>query len=430
MGGLLPWVPDQLWTRRTIGALVTALVLSAPLSGCSGDDATLPTAEVERGEFRVTLAIPGELEAVSSVSITAPNLHVSTKVTKIVEDGARVKEGDVLVEFETAELETRLEDEQSKYKVATTKIDQKNAQLAVQMADQDDAVVRSELDLERAKMRVTDSETVPRVERESAKLDVQGATIAVDRARKAAESARLQGEAELELLVIEASRAEANVKEAQDFLEKAVIIAPADGIVTKKEIWHGGKESTVEEGDTVWRGSQLLELPDLSEMQVIGWVHELDAGLVAVDQGATVIIDAHPDPTHEATIQKLAELAVKRRPDSKVKHLKVTVKLKEATSVMKPGMTTRVEILVEAIADVLFIPQEAIFHDEDVTFVYERGLTGWKRTSVELGRTNDTHVVVTAGLEEGATVALSDPELREAGKRDPAAIAGEPSGAP
>jgi len=413
-------------------ALKSAVVLAlcALVSGCSDTDDALPTAEVQRGEFLITLAIPGELEAVSSVSITAPNLKVSTKVTKIVEDGARVKEGDVLVEFETSELESRLEDEQSKYKVATTKIEQKDAQLAVQMADHEDAVVRAELDLERAKMRVTDSETVPRVERESAKLDVQGATIAVDRARKAAESARLQGEAELELLVIEAQRAETNVEEAQDRLEKAVIIAPTDGIVTKNEIWHGGKESTVEEGDTVWRGSQLLQLPDLSEMQVIGWVHELDAGMVAVDQDASVIIDAHPEPAHEATIHKLAELAVKRRPDSKVKHLKVTVSLKQATEVMKPGMTTRVEVRIDSIPDVLFIPQEAVYHDEDVAFVYERGLTGWKRTTVELGRTNDTHVIINSGLEDGATVALSDPELREAGKRDPAAIAGEPTGSP
>ena len=82
-------------------------------------------------------------------------------------------------------------------KVAETKIEQREAQLAVRLGDLANEVTNSELSLKRAEMRITESETVPRVDRESAKIDVQGANIALGRTKSGLESARLEGRARL-----------------------------------------------------------------------------------------------------------------------------------------------------------------------------------------------------------------------------------------
>lgn len=389
-----------------------------------GSDAELPTAEVVREDFRAELVIPGELAAVRSVSISAPDLRGQAKITSIVEEGTRVEEGDVIVEFERAELESKLEEAQRALEVARTKIDQKRAQLEVRLADLANEVTRAELDLQRARMRVTDSETVPRVERESARLDVEEFTLSVERSKAALESARLEGQAELQLLQLEEQQNQQTVQDVQERLDKTTLRAPADGLVILPSIWKGGSRGSVTAGDTLWRGSEFMQLPDLSEMEVLAWVHEVDASLVAVDQSARIVVDAFPDPPHPATVRRVADLAVSRDGEEEAaKYLKVKLELEQTDETMKPGMTVRAEILVHEQSDVLSLPLEAVVQEGEATFAYVRGLTGFSRREIELGRSNTTHAVVEQGLEEGEVVSLVNPDTFVPGEDPPAARA-------
>ena len=387
--------------------------------GGAGDD--VPSTEVARGDFDVVLAIPGELKAVNSVTMTAPDIEGQIKVTSVIEEGARVEEGDVLIELDRVELEKALASGESQLEVARTKIDQKRAQLAVRLADLENNVTSARLSLEKANLRLTDSETVPRVERESARLDVEEFTLSVARSQASQESARLEGVAELQLLQLEAEQAASDVETLRENLDKCTITAPSSGLVILPAIWKGGSRSPVSVGDTLWSGSTLLELPDLSEMEIEAWVHEVDAARVAADQPVTIVIDAYPDPPHTGTVRKVADLAVQRDRSSKVKYLKVKVGIDETVSAMKPGMTVRTEVLLETVPSVLSVPLEAVFYEEGEPYVYTQGLRGWGRATVALGTKNDTHVVVTEGLEEGTRVALLDPEAMEAGEAPGAA---------
>ncbi len=403
------------WLRN--GALALAL-----LGGCSGGSAReIPTASVEEGPFDVVLAVPGELQAVNSVTISAPDLGRTIKITSLAEEGSRVTEGDVLVEFDQNELLDDLESAESKLEVARTKIEQQRTQLDVRLTDLENNVTKAELSLERAKMRITESETVPLVERQSAQIDVKEAQLALDSSKASLEQDRLKAKAELQLLELEVQQEEMKVKRAQDRLSKATAIAPADGLVILPEIWKGGSQGRVQAGDTVWRGSTIMLLPDLSSMEVETWVHEVDAGKVAVDQPVNIVIDAHPDTPWEATVSKVADLAVKRDGNNVVKHVQVIASMAETGEVMKPGMTVRAEVLVDHLDAALSIPQEAVFLAEQRTYVYRQTFRSFEPVDVELGIRNDTHVVVSSGLEPGDVVALVDPEEFEAGDPLPAA---------
>jgi len=398
-----------------------ALLLVALLACTSSSTGELPTTTVTRGEFLVHLPIPGELEAVKSTTICAPDLGGNTKVTFIADEGTQVKEGDVLVEFERTELENRLLEQQNKLDIANIKISQKKSQLDVQLNTLADAVSKAQLSLDRAGLRVTDSEAVPRVDRDSAKLDMKQSALDLERSKKDLESARLQGEAELELLRLEAAQAQAEVDTAEKHLATATLRAPSDGLVIKPEVWKGGARGPTMAGDSVWNGTQLITLPDMSAMQVIAWVHETDAEQVKVDQPVSVIVDAHPETPFPGKVQKLADLAVKRDREDKSKHLKVTVSLETPDPVMKPGLTVRAEVLVDEIPDVLSVPQEALFYEGAAPYVFLRDGGAWERTPVTAGRASDTHVVVTEGLSEGQEVALVDPEQWARGEKPAAA---------
>jgi len=378
--------------------------------GCGGaTDAALPTASVTRGELAVVLGVPGELEAVQSVNVSAPNVRGGLKITSLAEEGTRVAAGDLLVEFDRADLEKELESAVSRLRVAQTKIAQKQAQTEVRLNKARNDVVKAELDKKRAAMRVTDSETVPRVERESARLDVEEFGLSVERAGGDLRSAELEAAAELELLRLEAGEAQAKVTQIEGQLGQLEVRATRDGIVLLTEAWRAGKRGKATVGDNVWPGNPIMELPDLAAMRVEAWVHEVDAALVAVGQPVNVVVDARPDAPLVGKLERVSDLAVKRDEESAVKHLQVVVALTGADPALKPGMTVRAEIEVARVPDVLLVPREAVFYAGAEAYAWREGLGGWSRAPLTLGRTNDSHVVVSAGLAEGDTVALADP---------------------
>jgi len=381
------------------------------LLACVSSSDEIPTHTVALDDFEHVLSIPGELKAVRSSTISAPDLSGSLKVTSIIDEGTRVSEGDILVEFDTSELEKDLENAQSKLEVAQTKIEQKQAQFEVRIGDLKNAVTRAELNLQRAEMRLTESETVPRVERESALIDVEQYTLEVDRSQASLESARLEGEAEIQLLRLEADQAASRVERKRDELGRCTITAEGDGLVILPEIWKGGSRGKVTAGDSIWSGSAIITLPDMSEMEVEAWVHEVDAGLVAAEMPVAIVIDAYPDPPFEGTISRIADLAVQRERGSEVKHLKVSIALAETSDIMKPGMTVRSEVLIEKLPEVLSVPLEGIFSDGEEQYVFTRGLGDWKRTTVTTGKSNDTHIIIESGLKVGDVLSLIDPSV-------------------
>jgi RND family efflux transporter MFP subunit len=384
--------------------------LAALLVACSGGPPDgLPTATAARGELAVVLGVPGELKAVRSENVNAPNVRGGLKITRLAEEGARVKPGDLLVEFDRADLEKELESAQSRLRVAQTKIAQKEAQTQVRLGTAQNEVTRTELDRKRAEMRVTESETVPRVERESAKLDVTQSNLALERAAAALRSAELETAAELELLRLEAAEAEAKVRQIEGQLGQLEIRAKGDGIVLLVESWRAGKHGKATIGDSVWPGNPIMELPDLSAMRVEAWVHEVDANLVAVGQSVNVVVDARPDAPLHGKVERVSDLAVQREEDSAVKHLEVHISLASTEPTLKPGMTVRAEIEVERLSDVLTMPREAVFYEGAEAFAWRQVLGRWTRAPVTLGKTNDTHVVLLSGLEAGDRVALVDP---------------------
>lgn len=384
------------------------------LLGCTGTERSVPSYTVELGVFEHTLSIPGELKAVRSVTINTPDLSGQIEVVSIIEEGTRVSEGDVLVEFDTTNLDQRLENSLASLEISRTKIEQKKAQFEVRLGDLQNSVTRAKLNLSRAEMRMTDSETVPRVERESARIDFEQSTIEVESSKATLQSARLEGEAELQLLQLDAEKASREVTKAREELERCVIRAEGEGLVILPEIWKGGSRGKVTVGDTVWSGSALITLPDLSEMEIEAWVHEVDAGLVAAEMPVSVVIDAYPDPPFNGEIERIADLAVRRERGSKVKHLKVTVSLEETSEFMKPGMTVRTEVLINRVEDVHCVPLESVFSDQEQQYVLSQALGGWRRQDVSLGQANDTHVIILEGVSDGDVIAMIDPDA-EAG---------------
>jgi len=82
--------------------------------------------------------------------------------------------------------------------------------------------------------------------------------------------------------------------------------APVDGIVIHATRWDWMKQKRVKirEGDRVWRGVQLMSIPDLSEMLVKTQVPETEINRVQVGQKVRIKADAYPDLKLTGKIQR------------------------------------------------------------------------------------------------------------------------------
>lgn len=395
-------------------ALSMLALVGLAACGLAGNTA-IPTVEVEQGDFQVVLSVAGELDAVKNETITAPAFRSRPEIAWIIEEGTRVEEGDRILAFDIEAMEKELAAAKNELLLAQTKIEQNQAKLRLKISDANADIQRAELDLEVARMQRTDSETVPLVDRENARVNEVKAELSIESSKSALATTKLESEAETQLLKLEVEERTRQVEELEKQLDKAVITAPTDGLVLIETDWQGKWKV----GSRPWTGATLMKVPDLSKMKVVALVHEVDSPDIEVGQPATVVIDAYPDQEFGGKVSKVADLAVARGEDQ-VKYLEFEVELDESTPEMKPGMTVRVDLLLDQVEDVVWVPIEAVQRDGDYARVWTKGLTGWSETEVELGAENDTHVVV-EGVGAGSRVALVDPEVWESDEGRPAA---------
>jgi HlyD family secretion protein len=364
-----------------------------------------PSSAVVQGDFVVALALAGELEATSSIPLVVPDIGTGAQVTFLAPEGGRVAEGELVVQLDRSALDRQLIDARNRLEIARTRIGQQEAQLELRLADLAAAVERSKLALEGAQMRVTDSEAVPRVERDAARLDVQTASLALDQAGASLEQARLQGEAQLELLAIQARQGKELVARTEARLAATTLVAPAAGVVVHVEAPEG---RPLGQGYMVYPGTKVVELADASELQVAAWVHELDAGRLREGQRVAVVLEAHPDRTLEGHVSSISDMAVSRA-SLPGKRLRAVFSIDSVDPLLRPGMSARAEIEVERLADVLSVPREAVFQRGGGPCVLRQQGGAWAAVSIEPGSSNDTHVVISGALQPGDRVALVDP---------------------
>ncbi len=202
-------------------------------------------------------------------------------------------------------------------------------------------------------------------------------------------------------------------------LKACVIKAPQPGLVAYGDLNASSSynyNNSIEEGATVRLRQTLLTIPDMSQMGVRVNVHESQMKKVRIGQPVKVRVDAEPGKELDGRVAELAVL-----PDSSssryTPNLKVypcTIHINGYHPWMKPGMNAKVEIIVDQLADVLYVPVQSIEVDQDHHFCYISNNGALERREISTGLFNDEFIEVRDGLQGGEAVALALPKKAEA----------------
>jgi|GEM_PF-167354 len=395
-------------TAGAAGAIILVVLLILSLGSNSGTS-NLPTYKVTRGDFRVSLQETGELKAQNSVGISAPRVRTSLQIIYLAPKGEHVVIGDTLIVFDGTELQQTIDGKVNEMEIENANYDKSKSSMASQMADLEAQLQSTEASYRIAELRLEQMQFEADVKKEEQELSLTQSRISLEQAHKRIEQQKIMNGAELKTLELQVAQAQSELDKAKRDLDKMTIVAPSPGLVVYRKIWKGGDMGEVQVGDTPWRGQSLLELPDLTIMEVATAVNEVDVAKIEIGQKAIVIPDAFPDQRYSGEVIDVAGLARNdERSDAEVKVFDVTIQLDSTDALLKPGMTVSSTILINEVPDTLYIPIDAVFSSGDETFVYRQS-GSFKKTLVELGIRNDNYVLLTGGLEEGDQVSLVDP---------------------
>ena len=264
----------------------------------------------------------------------------------------------------------------------------------------------------------------------------------LNRARKAAVSKLAQAEARWRSAQAQYQVQERQRKELQEQLDKCVIRARKPGLVVYggggDDMFFYGGEERIREGATVRERQSIITIPDMTHMSVKVKIHESYIKKVQKGQKARITVDAFPDQVLNGEVTKVGVLPDSQNrwmnPDLKVYLTTITV---EGThDWLKPGMTAKVEIIVDHLNDVVYVPIQAVVPQAGKQVCYVLKGEAAATREVTVGQFNDEFIEVKQGLVAGEAVLLRPPEAAGAGgeakdrEKEPAKPAATPNPAP
>jgi multidrug resistance efflux pump len=174
----------------------------------------------------------------------------------------------------------------------------------------------------------------------------------------------------------------------------------------------GSSQEAIQEGATVRERQPILTIPDMREMAVKVNIHESAVQRVAVGQRVNVSIDAFPDESLTGIVTKVAVVADSANafmnPDLKV--YPTTIKIDGTHEWLRPGMSAQVEILVDRLQDVVYVPIQAVTYLDDRRVVYVDNGGRPERREVRTGAFSEQFIEIVSGLREGEPVLLLPPQ--------------------
>ena len=307
----LPWIVSLL-----VVAAVGLLVARAQQSRGAAAPSTLPVAvlelsdadlvTVQHTELTRSLEISGSLKAVTSAAVKA---RVAGEVRSVaVREGETVRRGQVLVEMETTELDWRL-----------------------RQAEQTASAARAQLDISRRALQ------------NNRALVAQGFISATALDNSAANEAAAQANLQAALAAVEIAR-----KARAD----AVLTAPISGIVSQR---------LVEPGERAGVDARLLEIVDLSRIELEAAVPADDVGALRIGASAVLRVDG----MGEAIAARVARINPSAQPGSRAVMVYLAV---DPHPALRQGLFARGRVELER-RWVLAVPASAVRTDQARPYV-------------------------------------------------------------
>lgn len=387
-GSRRPWV----WPTAIVLILIAAYVLY----GMRPRRIRVTVARPSRQEITNTIATNGRVEPLKNFEAHAPIAGIVRRV--LAHEGDGVRAGQLLLELDDASARAQL---------AKAVAGLKNAEAAaatLKAGGSQDEVVTRQTGLVKATSELAAAKrnlaALEKLVQEGAASNEE-LSAARDRVLRAQEDARaLQKTGSDRYSTTEHDRAAANVEEAraalkaaEDLLANSNVRAPFAGTVYNVP---------VRQGSFVNVGDMLLQMADLSRMQVRAFVDEPDIARVKAQQEVRITWEAMPTRSWQGQVRSVP-LTVVSRGTRMVGEL--LCDLADSDVRLLPNTNVNATIITSSRQDALTVPREAVRQEAGKAFVYVVRDGHLHRQEVTTGVSSLTRVEITGGLKQDDVLA-------------------------
>ena len=381
--------------KVAIGVLVGALLLVAFMS--RGSEVPVRAEKAMRESIVNTISTNGKVEPHDNFEAHAP---AATTVKKLfVHEGDAVKAGQKILQLDDANARADAARALAQLKSAEADL------AALKTGGTHEEVLNRQADLVKA-----------RAERDSAQRNLQalrelgqrGAASAAEveeadnRWKKAQadvtaleqkQSSRYSGP-EAAKVQAQAGEARAAYAAAESLLKNANVTAPHDGVAYSLP---------VREGQYVNAGDLLVQIADMTKLQVRAFVDEPEIGKLATGQPVNVTWDALPGRTWSGVLSRVPTTVIPRGTRNVGE---ITVEVENGDAKLLPNVNVSVTVTTAKHDNALTVSREAVHQENGKRFVFEVVKDKLERKDVETGVMSLTRIEVTKGVSDNSQVAL------------------------
>ena len=319
----------------------------------------------------------GRIQPQREVDVSSNTMGRVTRLAVV--EGQQVEKGQFLLEIDPRSLEGQLQSGEASVAAARSVL----------------AEARAGVDLARANLELARQ----RLQREQGLWAGELTTLeALERARNdvaVRQTKLLASQQEVETREQQIRQEEASLATTKYRLSQVVITAPADGMVTRRNVEEG---ENVVVGTMNNAGTVLLTLTDMSSIDAEVELDETAIPAIQLGQSAVITIDAFPDRTFRARVSAIGNSPIEtaspqsaaQRPATK---FMVVVTLEEEVPGVRPGFTCTAEITTATRRNVLAVPIQSltvqeVLYDVDGQLVQELPSAGRRAARISINETS------------------------------------------
>ena len=337
--------------------------------GCEKKDSQLTPADsspallqVEQGSIEDRILLTGQVVALSAEELAVPGIQQanSMPIAWMAEDGAAVKKGDRVLEFDSSSLLSALVDKRSALANAEREQASQNAKSSLELSTKTYEVEFARGEVAKAEIAASiPADLTPRQDFQEKQLRLQAARDRLAAAEDALSTQRKTAQLEQNIKEVKRTQAARNLAQLQTSLQDLVVYAPRDGMLQVSRNYFEKRKYLV--GDSTYPGLVIATLPDLSAMKVHAQLSDVDDGAVAAGMATDCVLDAYPQKHWRGTVLKVSPAASAESRDSPRRFFDIEVALdRKSDAVIRPGMSVRVEVIRQRKERTLLVPRAAV----------------------------------------------------------------------
>lgn len=293
----------------------------------------------------VIITASGELESKITAMVGPPAVSRMWRfqIKTLIAENTKVKKGDEIASFDSKNVSDRLIDKRAELNTAKKKLENKKREEIQNEQSLILAVAEKKMEFETAnrKYTIVDHSRSDNDKRH-AEIDYVIAENDLFLAQKKLSFHYDNTQLNLRLAQSKVDRIANEIKEIKNDIKKLTLTAPIDGMVLYKEK-HNGEKPAV--GETINFGQPIIELAVIEKMQLKAQIAEPDSGKISLGQKVKVILDGTQELVVQGTIVTLGRVLRDNSAQDKKRIIDVIIDFdKTDVSIMRPGMTARIEI--------------------------------------------------------------------------------------